>query len=211
MEHIVFEKINAEKSLLKYHKGEFIFKEGTNTYGVYCLLKGKVKLVKRGEDGRDHILRLYRTGDILGYRSFFGTSGYNASAVAIEDCEVSFIDREVFLQNLEDNYFLTFEMLKIFAKELKRTDIHLTNLAQKPVRERAAEALLFIHQTYGFTEDGKTLNASFSREEIATIVGTATESIIRVLSDFNKDGLIELNGKEIAIPNIAKLEKVATL
>lgn len=211
MEKTMLDKIDAERIHTNYKKGETIFKEGTRPFGVFCLQKGKVKLVKNGEDGRDHILRLHRAGDLLGYRSLFSNAGYNASAIALEDCDVCFVSREVFLESLKRNSELSFEMLQLLAEDLRRADIHLTNLAQKPVRERAAEALLFIQETYGFAADGKTLNASFSREEIANIVGTATESIIRVLSEFNKEGIVVLKGKKISIPDVKSLSKVASL
>lgn len=211
MEHLIFSSLDVSKTEADYNKGEFIFKEGTNTYGVFCLLEGKVKLVKSGEDGKDHILRLYRAGDILGYRSLFGESGYNSSAIAIEDSKVSFIDREVFLSKLREDNILTLEVLKIFSRELKMSDNHLANLAQKPVRKRTAEALLFIHEAYGFETDGKTLAATFTREEMANIVGAATESMIRILSDFKSEGLVQLKNKKIIIPNIEELIKVASL
>ncbi len=211
MEHRIFASLDVHKTEIEYRRGEYIFKEGTNTYGVFCLLDGKVKLVKSGEDGRSHILRLYRAGDVLGYRSLFGEFGYNSSAVAIEDCKVSFIDRDVFLKNLNEDISLALEVLKIFSRELKMSDNHLANLAQKSVRKRTAEALLFIHETYGFEEDGKTLAAIFTREEIANIVGAATESMIRILSDFRTEGLVELDNKKIIIPSIDNVIKEASL
>lgn len=199
----------ADKTFTKYSRGEFIFKEGTRPFGIYCLNKGKVKLVKAGEDGRNHILRLHKPGDLIGYRSLFSESGYNASAIALEDSQICFISRESFLKLIEDDTKLSFDLLRILSEDLKRADTHLTNLAQKPVRERAAEALIFIQETYGFEEDGKTIDAVFTREDIANIVGTATETIIRVLSDFNKEKVLVLKGKKIIIPDIHELKKIA--
>lgn len=203
------DELYNERTYTKYSKGEFIFKEGTRPFGIYCLNSGKVKLVKAGEDGRNHILRLHRPGDLLGYRSLFSETGYNASAIALEECEICFISRESFLKAVKDDSNLAFNLLKMLSEDLKRADIHLTNLAQKPVRERAAEALIFIQETYGFAQDDKTIDAVFTREDIANIVGTATETIIRVLSDFNKEGVVQLKGKKIIIPNINELKRIA--
>lgn len=194
-----------------YKKSETIFKEGTFPFGIFYLKKGKVKLVKTGDDGREHILRLNREGDLVGYRSLFSDSGYNASAICLEDCELSFVPRDILITAVQENNHLAFIVIRMLAEDLKRADLHLTNLAQKPVRERVAQALLFIKETYGFEEDGKTLQAQFSREEIANIVGTATENTIRVLSDFNKDGVVILDKKRISIPDLEKLEKVANI
>lgn len=203
------DELMREKTFTKYSKGEYIFKEGTRSFGIYCMNSGKVKLVKAGEDGRNHILRLHRPGDLLGYRSLFSETGYNASAVALEECQICFIPRDLFLKFIKEDGDLAFDLLKMLSEDLKRADTHLTNLAQKPVRERAAEALIFIYETYGFDEDGKTIDAIFTREDIANIVGTATETIIRILSDFNKEGVLVLNGKKIIVPNINELKKIA--
>lgn len=204
-----YNNLNLDKTYTKYSKGEFIFKEGTRSFGIFCLNEGKVKLVKAGEDGRNHILRLHRPGDLLGYRSLFSETGYNASAIALEECHICFISREMFLKLIKDDSDLAFDLLKMLSDDLKRADTHLTNLAQKPVRERAAEALIFIQETYGFADDGISIDAIFTREDIANIVGTATETIIRVLSDFNKEGVVKLKGKKIIIPDISEIRRIA--
>lgn len=205
------EEIDKEKICTSYKKGEVIFKEGTRPFGVYCLNHGKIKLVKIGDDGKEHILRLVRPGDPLGYRSLLAGEKYNASAVAIEDAGVCFIPKELFIGILNKDSALSFEMMKMLSSDLKKAEIQLTHLAQKPVRERVAEALLLIKETYGLQDDGQTIDASFSREDIANIVGTATETTIRLLSEFNKDGIISLQGKKILIIDIDKLVKTANV
>ena len=102
-------------------------------------------------------------------------------------------------------------MMKLLSDELHKAEVKLTHLAQKPIRERLAETLLFIKETYGFEEDGITLNVRLSREEIANLVGTATESTIRLLSDFKKDGMVDLDGKKIKILKPSLLLQTANL
>lgn len=203
--------IENEKICGFYKKGEVIFKEGARPFGVFCLNKGKIKLVKTGDDGREHIVRLVRPGDPLGYRSLLSGDKYNASAIAIEDSGVCFIPKELFIGILAKDSDLTFEMLRLLSDDLKKAELQMTHLAQKPVRERVAEALLFIKETYGFEPDEQTINAIFSREDIANIVGTATETVIRLLSELNKEEVIKLSGKKIAILNLEKLVKVANV
>lgn len=203
--------IEKEKICTSYKKGDSIFKEGSRPFGVFCLNKGKVKLVRTGDDGREHIVRLVRPGDPLGYRSLLSGDKYSASAVAIEDCNVCFVPKDLFLGILSSDHELSLEMMRLLSDDLGKAEQHLTHLAQKPVRERVAEALLFIKETYGFEGDEITINASFSREDIANIVGTATETVIRLLSEFNKEELIKLSGKKIAILNLEKLVKVANV
>jgi len=204
-------EIEDEKICSLYKKGETIFKEGTRPFGVYCLNHGKIKLVKTGDDGKEHILRLVRPGDPLGYRSLLAGEKYNASAISIEDSGVCFIPKELFIAILNKDAELSMEMMKMLSLDLKNAELQLTHLAQKPVRERVAEALLLIKETYGMQADNQTIDASFSREDIANIVGTATETTIRLLSEFNKDGIIKLVGKKILITNLEKLVKTANV
>ncbi len=205
------QEIEKEKTCSTYKKGDYIFKEGGGPFGIFCLNRGKVKLVKTGDDGREHILRLVKPGDPLGYRSLLSGELYNASAVAIEESGVCFIPKELFIGVLNKDSSLTFEMLKLLSHDLRKAELQLTHLAQKPVRERVAEALMFIKETYGMEADGKTIAALFTREDIANIVGTATETAIRILSEFNKDEIIKLNGKKIEILNLEKLNKTANV
>lgn len=205
------ENISKEKICTFYKKGEYIFKEGTRPHGVYCVNRGKIKLAKLGEDGKEHIIRLVKPGDPLGYRSLLSGDRYNASAIVLEDSGVCFIPRELFMGILQKDTALTFEMFKLLSDDLKKAEVQLMHLAQKPVRERLAETLLFIKETYGFEENGQTVAASFSREDIANITGTATETAIRLLSEFNREGIIHLQGKKIAITNLQQLIKIANI
>lgn len=205
------ETINKEKICTAYKKGEYIFKEGSVPYGVFCVNTGKIKLSKSGDDGREQIIRLVKPGDPLGYRSLLSGQRYNASAVALENCGVCFIPKEIFLDILQKDSSLSMEMMKMLSDDLGKATMQLTRLAQKPVRERMAEAILFIKETYGLAPDGHTINASFSREDIANIAGTATETAIRLLSEFKRDGIIDLQGKKIIISDIEKLVSTANI
>lgn len=208
-EHL--EEINVQKVCNVYKKGQVIFHEGSHPFGVYCVNTGKVKLSHLGDDGKEQIIRLLREGDITGYRALLSGDRYGASAIALEDTHVCFIPKELFITVLKNDAGLAFEMMKLLSDELHRAELQLTHLAQKPVRERLAETLLFIKETYGYEADGVTLAVRFSREEIANLVGTATESTIRLLSEFRKDGIVELDGKKIKILKLKELVRTANL
>ena len=210
-EYDVLEEINIEKVCSTYKKGEYIFKEGSRPHGVYCVNYGKIKLSKMGDDGKEQITRLVKAGDPLGYRALLSADSYSSSAIAIEDSGVCFIPKDLFMGILQKDSTLALEMMRLLSDDLRKAELQITHLAQKPVRERVAEALLFIKETYGFEEDGKTIAAMFSREDIANIVGTATETAIRLLSEMNKDKIILLNGKKITITDLPKLIKTANL
>ena len=203
--------INDQKVCNTYKKGQVLFNEGAYPFGVYCINEGKIKLSHQGDDGKEQIIRLLKAGDVLGYRALLSGDRYSASAVALEDTQICFIPKELFVNMLKLDPGLAFEMMKLLSDELHKAEIKLTHLAQKPIRERLAETLLFIKETYGFEEDGITLNVCLSREEIANLVGTATESAIRLLSEFKKDGMVELDGKKIKILSQKQLIKTANL
>lgn len=197
--------IDDTKLVSDYKKGQTIFNEGTTPFGLYCISEGKIKISKPGEDGREIIIRLAKAGDLIGYKALLSGERYNASAVAIDDSKVCFIPKDSFFDILKKNHNLSLDLMSLISSELRNAETKVAQLAQKPVRERLAEALLLLKETYGFEKDGKTLNVQLSREEIANIVGTATESIIRFLSEFRKDGIVELEGKKIIIVDKEKL------
>lgn len=203
--------INEQKVCNVYKKGQTLFNEGSNPFGVFCINDGKVKLSHQGDDGKEQITRLLKQGDVLGYRALLSGERYSASAVALEDTQICFIPKELFISVLKQDAGLAFEMMKLLSDELHKAELKITHLAQKPIRERLAETLLFIKETYGFEEDGITLNVRLSREEIANLVGTATESAIRLLSEFKKDGMVELDGKKIQILKHKELVRTANL
>ena len=203
--------LNTSKGCRTYTKGQVIFNEGAYPHGLFCINEGKAKLSKPGYTGREQIVRLAKDGDILGYRALLSGETYNCSAVALEDSSICFIPKNTFSELVTKNSNLAFELMKLLSVDLKNAENKLLNLAQKPVRERLAEALLFLKETYHFEIDGATLNVILSREEIANIVGTATEVVIRLLSEFKKDKMIAFVGKKIKILNYKELIHAANI
>ncbi len=201
--------INTSKTCNYFKKGQIIFSEGFQPMALYCINSGKVKLVQLGDNGREQIVRLKKEGDILGYRALLSGEKYFATAIALEDCSICSIPKEQFFKVLENETSLALQLMKLLSQNLGKAEHKITDLAQKPVRERMAEAILFLKETYGTEEDGKTLNVVLTREEIANLVGTATETAIRLLSEFKSDSIIELQLKKIKILDYPKLVKTA--
>lgn len=193
------DKIDDTKSCEILKKGQVIFQEGSRPLGIYCVYEGKIKVFKTGDDGKEQIIRLEKEGSLLGYRAVLGNEMYSATATALEESRVCFIPKSVFLSILSHNTALSFQMMQLLSHDLRTAEERITTLAQKPVRERLAEVLLFIKETYGLEADGKTINVTLTREELANTVGTATETLIRLLADFKHEGLIELEGKRIKL------------
>ena len=188
-------------------KGEVIFDEGDNLNGVYCVRDGICKLTKLSANGKDQIVKLIVKGELLGQRSLVSDESANLRATALNDMELCFIPKSEIIDDLKKNPKFTMEVLKDMAKDLKESDEIIVNMAQKSVRHRLAEALIYIHDNFGTNPDG-TLSVILSREDFASIVGTATESAIRVLSQSKKGGLISTNGKQIKIEDLAGLKRI---
>jgi CRP-like cAMP-binding protein len=189
-------------------KGEIIFKEGDTVNGIYCIKDGVCKLIKLSANGKDHIVKLVTKGELLGQRSMISEEPVNLSAVALDDMQVCFIPKSEVMGYFDKNNKFSMNVMKTICGDLKEADDQMVNLAQKTVKERLAETLLYLHDTFGTNED-QSLKVQLSRDDLASMIGTATESCIRLLSDFKKLGLIELSGKKIILLDLSKLKKLA--
>lgn len=189
-------------------KGEPIFEEGEVTNGIYCIKEGVCKLSKLSDNGKDQIVKLVKPGELLGQRSMISDEPANLSAVALEDMEVCFIPRNEVMQFFTENNQFSMNVMKTICEDLKGADDHMVNMAQKTVRQRLVDTLIYLEETFGKNQDG-SLRIQLSREELAGMIGTATESCIRLLSELNKTKLIELTGKKILLVDKVKLKKYA--
>ncbi|MEL0457167.1 Crp/Fnr family transcriptional regulator [Flavobacteriaceae bacterium SZ-1-7] len=200
-------RISGCKTTRTIKKGEVIFEEGETINGVYCVKDGICKLSKLSENGKDQIVKMVVKGDLLGQRSLISNESSNLQAVALNDMEVCFIPKSEIIADLQKNPKFSFEVLKEMAHDLKEADDFIVNMAQKSVKQRLAETLIYIYNSFGVNPDN-TLSVLLSREDFANIVGTATESAIRVLSQFKKEGLISTVGKQIRIEDLEGLKRV---
>ena len=203
------DRLNFEKDFRHYKRGDILYNEGNRISGFYCINSGIIKVFKTGVDGKEQIIRFARKGEIIAYRSVLSNEPACTSAKVIEDCQVCFIPSELLIQFVKTNPAFAFEVVKLTCHELAEANSYITDIAQKTVRERVAEVLLNLVKDFGLDEQ-KYLRISLTREELANIVGTATESVIRLLSEFKGDRLIELNGRKIKILDLRGLEKISS-
>jgi CRP-like cAMP-binding protein len=196
------------KTTYTIKKGETLFEEGETVNGVYCVKEGVCKMTKLSDNGKDQIVKLAKPGELLGQRSFISEEAVNLSAIALEDMEVCFIPKTEIMGFFNENNQFSMNMMKAICGDLKDSDDHMVNMAQKTVKQRLAETLLYLEENFGINED-KSLRLQLSREELAGMIGTATESCIRLLSEFKKLGMIELTGKKITLKDRVLLKKVA--
>jgi CRP-like cAMP-binding protein len=202
--------LNFEKDFRQYKRGDILYQEGNRISGFFCVNGGIIKVFKTGFDGKEQIIRFAKKGDIIAYRSVLSNELACTSAKVIEDCQVCFIPSEILISFIKTNPAFALELIKLACHELNEANSFITDIAQKTVRERLAEVLLFLVTDFGL-DDEQFLNISLTREELANIVGTATESVIRLLSEFKSDKLVELNGRRIKILNTKGLEKISNV
>jgi CRP/FNR family transcriptional regulator, polysaccharide utilization system transcription regulator len=203
-------ELNFDKGCNFHKKGNIIYHEGSHVNGFYCVSNGIIKLYKTGLEGREQIIRFAKKGEIIGYRSLLSGELACHTAKVLEDAVLCFIPGETLFKLLHKNAELAVELIKLACRELGEANSFITDIAQKTVRERLAEVLFILKDTFGVDENN-VLQISLTREELANIVGTATESVIRLLSEFKDDKLIELMGRKIKLLNQIALKKIANM
>jgi len=186
-----------------YKKHQSLFLEGSFPRGVFCINQGKVKIFKRGDEGKEQIIHISKEGEMVGFRAMFSGEPYNVAAETLEDSNICFISKDDFLNLMDTNVTLRNGIIKELSKELSDRASFITNMAQKSVRERLAFALILLKTVY----DPEPIN--LSREDMANFVGTATETLIRLLKDFKDDGIIEVKTRKLTIINSDKLIAIA--
>lgn len=197
-------KLSKEHISKSYKKKESVFSEGTRPRYLFFINKGKVKLFKTSEYGKELIINICKEGDFFGYTSLIKGASYNFAATAMEETEISLIPKEDFQKLLFANKDVASRLIKMLADNVADKEIQLLHLAYHSVRKRVAEALIMLADRL---KDGET-EISILREDLAQLVGTAKESVIRMLTEFKEDGYIEIQDGKIRIINLQKLENI---
>ncbi|MCP4310078.1 MAG: Crp/Fnr family transcriptional regulator [Bacteroidetes bacterium] len=204
------QEIFLNKITETYKRGSIIYQEGDRMKGFFCVQKGIVKIYKTGFDGKEQIIRFAQTGDIIGYRSVVSSEPACTTSEVLEDGLLCHIPADILLALLKTNGEFAIELMKLTCKELGEANSYITDIAQKTVKGRLADILIHLDEEFASDEEG-ILNISLTREELSNIVGTATESIIRLLSEFKTKKLIELYGRKIKILDKPGLKYIAGL
>lgn len=205
------DEMSSAKSSKVLERGDMLYFDGDRPAGVYCVSHGTIKVFKMGRDGREQIVRLARPGDIIGYRALLSGDAHGNCAEAMDDVHVCFIPRGTFFSLLEQNPVTASKILGLLSSELRKAEDRMVDIAQRSVRERVAETLLLLKESGGVDADGRTLNIRVTRAEIGAIVGAATESVIRLLADFKREGLVDFIGRRIAILDHEALVEAAAI
>jgi CRP/FNR family transcriptional regulator, cyclic AMP receptor protein len=188
-----------------YKKKQIIYSENNHPNRLYYILKGKVKTFKRNDIGKDLITELYNEGDFLGHIALLEGSVYRDTAEALEDSELAVIPKEEFETLINSNLEVAQKFIQLLAKNVSEKEEQLLGMAYNSLRKKVAEAILFLQKKY-HEDKSQAFVIDISREGLATLAGTATESLIRTLSDFKSEKLIDLKDGHIILLNQNKLE-----
>lgn len=200
-------KLSVNRRTKVYKKKEIIFSEEGQPVYLYFLVRGKVKVYRSHEYGKELITTLHKEGDFFGYQALLENKAYAETAEALEESEVCLIPREDFHALLNSNIGVMRSFIKLLSGNVAEKEKQLVNLAYSSVRKRVAEALLHLQERYSLPAEQK-FSMAISREDLANMVGTATESLIRTLSEFKEDQLIEIKGSSITLLHPEKLKKL---
>jgi CRP-like cAMP-binding protein/CheY-like chemotaxis protein len=200
-------KLSENRDLRVYKKKEDIYLEGTYAKGIYFVNKGKIKSYQTNEFGKELITDLHKEGDFFGYLPLLQDEKYSSSASALEDSEIFMIPKDDFFSLIFKNAEVSRRFIEILSNSIRENEKQLVKLAYNSVRKRVAEALVKLSDKYK-KEGDQTFSMNVSREDLANLVGTATETVIRTLSDFKDEKFVEVSGGTITILNYDKLSKM---
>lgn len=204
--------IGQNKVMNSYKKGQTVFYQGNPLFGLYCVNSGKIKISKLGNDGKESIIRIAGPGDVLGHRSLFSNEKFTATATVLEDSAICFLDKKFIYRAIAQDPSISLRLIEKLSRDMGKAEDRSASMAQKSVRERLAELLLMLKNSYGIQEGKRwRLDIKLTREEMASMIGTANETIIRFISEFRDDNLIEQEGKIIYLLDEEGLLEIANL
>jgi CRP/FNR family cyclic AMP-dependent transcriptional regulator len=203
----LLQELASDRNTNTFKKKQLIFSEGNRSTNLYYILRGKVKTYKTNDDGKELVIDLYAEGDFLGYLAMLENTNHKETAEAIEETELAIIPKEEFEHLINNNREVSKKFIQLLAKNISNKEQQLLGLAYNSLRRKVADALLMIYRKYNTAQNDK-FSIDISRENLATIAGTATESLIRTLSDFKSEKLIEIKDGGITILSMPKLEQL---
>lgn len=206
----VSELIRGNSDLVLTKKGQLIFTEGSTPLGIYFIDKGKVKIFKSGCQGKEQILKISTKNDILDERDLLCSSKHNNSAIALEDSTLLFVNKRDFRNLIMDQPQILEHFLKKISREFTLAESRLVHFAYKPVRGRLADAIFSLNDIFNRYSMGPQ-PIWINRSDLAAYVGSAQETISRLLSEFKAEKLIDVQGNKIDIRDMDGLKKISNM
>lgn len=197
--------------IVSYQKGQILFREEHAAWGLFYIYEGKVKLYKYGSDGKEQIIRIAGRNEFIGYNALLNDFSYHETASVIEDTNVAFIPRQDFLDIFTTDKTVSKYFTHLLCQDLVDTEKRLVAQAYRPVRGRLAEALLALDNLFEPEDQNEETFIRLSRHDLASLLGTAKETIIRILSEFKAENLITTNGQTISVLNPYGLQRISRM
>lgn len=199
--------IDSKKGQLSYKKGQYIFYQGYQVFGIYFINQGKVKVITTGKDDRERIVRLATNGDILGHRGY-AVDTYSVSAVALEDSVVCFIDNEMIYEAFMANPKLLYNLMVFYSQELRKSETRMRLMSEMNIRDKIVNALVYLIEIFGIDPKERKLDVAISRQEIASLAGTYAEQVSRTITGLKEKNIIMTNGRKIVINDYQGLKEI---
>lgn len=204
--------LTAHQRIQTYKKGELIFREGAYPDGIFYITGGKIKKYKVDKDGREQIIYVANTGELIGYHALLAEDRYPDFAATLEECTVVFIPKEDFLATLHQSEVFSKLLLKTLSHEYVVLSNSITMFAQKSVRERLAMQLIVLREKYKVNvHPGDPVEINMGRDDLASLVGTARENVVRMLTEFKESNILTTKGRKIIVEDVNKLIAIANL
>lgn len=219
--HCAFGKLNAldvarlelVAQPFSIERSEFLNRHNESANGLYLITKGFAKIVWPEKNDKESIIKIVAPGDMTGYRCLFSEESFRATAVSLSTPTTGyFVPKAIFFELLTSNAAFNFEILKLMGIEIKRSENRLRSFANKNVRERLAESLLELNSICGIQQANENkiiLDINLTRQEIASWIGTAKETVVRGLADMRDENIIDQVGSSIAIINLEAIRSIA--
>lgn len=202
-------QLQHDYETVSYQKGQILFQEGHTPWGLFYIQTGKVKLYKYGSDGKEQIIRIAGAGEFVGYTALLNDMKYHVSAAILEETTLAFIPRQDFLDTFGQDSQVAQHFTHLLCRDLVATEQRLVAQSYRPVRGRLAEALLSLDRLYEKKNSDEESFIKLSRHDLASLLGTAKETVIRLLSEFKSERLITTNGQIIAVLNPKELLRIS--
>jgi len=201
-----YELLSAHMTEQQYNKGEILFRESTVPQGIFFVKQGKVKKYKVDKEGKEQIIYVANSGELIGYHAILAEERYPDAAATLEDSMIAFIPKEDFLRAVEQSAVLAKRLLKAMSHEFTVLANSIAVFAQKSVKERVAIALIVLREKYKEgTPPGSDIEIDISRNDLGNIAGTGPENVVRFLKAFKTAGILETKGRKIYIRDVKKL------
>jgi CRP-like cAMP-binding protein len=205
-----FEHLCANMTEKQYEKGDILFREGTAPSGIFFIKKGKIKKYKLDHDSKEHIIYVANPGELLGYHAILSEERYPDSAAALEESVIAFIPKKDFLDTLQESKVLSQRLLKTLSHEFAVLTNSISVFAQRSVRERLAIMLIVLREKFkAETAEGEEIAINISRNDLANMVGTAKENVVRFLKEFKVAGILNASGRKIFVKDVKKLVEIS--